>query len=121
MNPLSELLRYEIWIFLTVLAALIAYQLLTGRINTRGLIRDKMRGRALSPGRIQMLTATAGCAFYYVLLIFANEKPGELPEVPSTLLLILGGSHAIYLGGKGSALAKQLFGLSSRGSKGPTT
>lgn len=113
MNALTTVLRYEIWIFLTVLAALVAYQLLTGRINTRGLLRDKMSGREFSPGRLQLLMATVGGALYYVLLIFANEKPGEFPEVPSSLLLLVGGSHAFYLGGKVSSLLAQKLGLSS--------
>lgn len=112
MSALASVLRYEIWIFLTVLAAVIVYQLLTRRIITRGLMRDKMNGRAFSPGRLQMLIATAGAAFYYVLLIFANDKPGQFPEVPSALLLIVGGSQAVYLGGKAFALLRQLFGVS---------
>lgn len=112
MNALATVLRYEIWIFLTVLAAIVAYQLVTGRIRTRGLLRDKMNGRALSPGRLQLLMATAAGALYYLLLIFANEKPGEFPEVPRALLLLVGGSHVFYLGGKLSALLTQKLGLS---------
>ena len=112
MNSLTTILRYEIWIFLAVLAAVVAYQLLTGSINTRGLLRDKMKGRGFSPGRLQLLMATFAGAFYYVLLIFANDTPGEFPPVPDSLVLILGGSHAFYLGGKLSALLGQKLGLS---------
>lgn len=112
MNALTTVLRYEIWIFLTVLAAVIAYQLLTGMINTRGLLRDKMTGRALSPGRLQLLIATTGGALYYLLLMFSNEKPGEFPEIPSALVMILGGSNAFYLGGKLSALLRLKLGTS---------
>jgi len=68
-----------------------------------------------------MLMATAGAAFYYVLLIFANEKPGQFPEVPSALLLIVGGSQAFYLGAKAFALLRQMFGGSQPAKKGSTT
>jgi hypothetical protein len=113
MNALTTVLRYEVWIFLLALAAVVAYQLLTGKINTRGLLRDKMNDRAFSPGRLQLLMTTLGGVFYYVLLIFANQTRGEFPPVPSTLVLILGGSHAFYLGGKLSALLGLKLGLSS--------
>lgn len=113
MNTFATVLRYEIWIFLMVLAAVVAYQLLTGRINPRGLLRDKMGGRAFSPGRLQMLIVTVGGALYYVVLVLSNTKTGEFPEVPKELLLALGGSQAFYLGGKLSLLLMQVFGLSS--------
>ena len=121
MNALATVLRYEIWIFLTVLVGIVGYQLLTGRIKTRGLLRDKMNGRALSPGRLQMLMATVSVASYYVLLIFANKRPGTFPEVPRSLLMILGGSHAFYLGGKLSGLLRQVLGFSSPRNNTPTT
>jgi hypothetical protein len=121
MNTFATVLRYEIWILLTVLAAVVTYQFLTGRINTRGLLRDKMGGRALSPGRLQLLMATIGGALYYLLLMLSNEKPDEFPEVPSWLLLGLGGSHAFYLGGKLSALLRQVLGLSSPRNDRPIT
>jgi hypothetical protein len=112
MIALTTVLRYEIWIFLTVLAAVIVYQLSTGRINTRGLLRDKMKGRGFSPSRLQLLMATMAGALYYLLLIFANEKPGEFPEVPRELVMLVGGSHVFFLGGKLSALLTQKLGLS---------
>jgi hypothetical protein len=102
-------LRYEIWILLITLAAVVFYQLVTGRINTRGLLRDKVSGRSFSPGRLQMLIITTVVPLYYMLLIFKSEKPGELPEVPGTLLMMMAGSHAFYLGGKLAGLLRQLF------------
>lgn len=118
MDALATVLRCEIWALLIGLASIIAYQLLTGRINTRGLLRDKMNGRAFSPSRLQLLMATAAGALYYVLLIFANEKPGEFPEVPRALLVLLGGSHAFYLGGKLTGLLRQILGTSSSNNDG---
>ena len=113
MNALATVLRYEIWILLTVLVAVLTYRLLTGRINTRGLLQDKMTGRAFSPGRLQMLIVTIGGALYYLVLVLSNPRVGEFPEVPKELLVALGGSHAFYLGGKLSLLLMQVFGLSS--------
>ena len=120
MNSLSTFLRYEIWIFLTVLAAVVTYRLLVGTINTRGLIRDKITGRAISPGRLQLLVMTVGGALYYLSLVLSNTKVGEFPEVPKELLLTLGGSHAFYLAGKFSSMIMQVFGLSSPGNKSQT-
>ena len=112
MNTLVIILRYEIWILLITLSAVIFYQLVTGRINTRGLLRDKISGRSFSPGRLQLLIVSLAGAFYYLLMIFNSENPGELPEVPSSLLMMVAGSHVFYLGGKLTGLLKQLFGLS---------
>ena len=113
MNTISTALAYEIWILLVALASVVSYQLLTGGINMRGLLRDKMSGRALSPGRLQLLVSTVSGALYYLMLVFGNQEAGEFPPVPNEIILALAGSHAFYLGGKLQALLRQLFGLSS--------
>ena len=120
MNALTTVLRYEIWILLSAIVAVVAYRLLTGAINMRGLLRDKMSERAVSPGRLQLLMTTVGGALYYLTLVLSNTKPGEFPEIPKELLLALGGSHAFYLAGKFSSLLMQLFGLSSARNKRQT-
>jgi hypothetical protein len=97
MDTLSTVLRYEMIFVLTALAVIISYRLLTGQINLNGLLRDKTSGRAISPGRLQMLIVTLVIAIYYVLEVFQTQK---LPNLPHEYLLALGGSHLFYLGGK---------------------
>ena len=77
---------------------LVLYQLLTGKINTRGLLDDKLAGRRLTPERLQLLVLTVGAATYYLLQVIGH--PTYLPSLPQELLLALGGSNALYLGAK---------------------
>jgi hypothetical protein len=97
MNTLSTVLRYEMFFVLTALAVIIAYGLLTRQINTKGLLRDKVGGRAISTGRLQMLIVTLVIAIYYIVEMLKTQK---LPDMPQGFLLALGGSHLFYLGGK---------------------
>lgn len=97
MDTLSTILRYELFFVLAALAGIIAYRLLTRQINTKGLLRDKVGGRVVSPGRLQMLIVTFIIAIYYVVEMFETRT---LPEIPGEFLLALGGSHLLYLGGK---------------------
>ena len=97
MEMLSTVLRYEVLFALIVLAAIIAYRLLTGRINTRGLLRNKVRGRAISPGRLQLFVVTLLILIFYVMEVLATKK---FPNMPQEFVLALGGSNLVYLGGK---------------------
>lgn len=99
---LVKIIGWEILIFLVALAATIVFQLMTGQINTDGLLRTKLgdaRGK-LSPERVQLLVATLGAAMYYVLQVSTNPNSGTLPDVPQTWPAMLGGSNLLYLGGK---------------------
>jgi hypothetical protein len=51
-----------------------------------------------SAGRAQSLAITLFVAFYY--LVHVIRDPKEFPEIPGTLVAVLAGSQAIYLGGK---------------------
>ena len=110
MNALATLMRYEIWFVLIGLASAVAYQLVTGHINTSGLLDEKAGDEHFSPAQLQLLLFTVGGAFYYLLLVIDNPKPGTFPAVPNELILILGGSHAFYQAGNLSSLLKQKLG-----------
>jgi hypothetical protein len=102
---LSTFLRYELWILLVGLLLIVGYQLLTGRINTDGLLSEKGTKGNFSPGRLQLLIFTIGVAFYYFLKVLEQPAPTTLeektlPELPTEFLLILGGSNLFYLGSK---------------------
>jgi hypothetical protein len=100
-------LKFELGAFLLALAALVGYQLLTGRINTAGLLLQKVSAggtTGVSPARIQLLFATfIGAGF---LLLQVLHDPSRWPNVPNWLLLTQGGSGSLYLGGKASTLFK---------------
>ncbi len=59
--PVS-LITLEIQVFLAAAAFIVAFQMLTGRINMRGLLGDSRDG-TLSPVRVQMLAANLVVAF----------------------------------------------------------
>ncbi len=93
----ADFVVLELKVFVGGLLAILGYQMLTGRINTRGLIRDKRTGQ-LSPGRIQLLVFTLAGAMYYGMLL--ASQPDRFPPVPDALLYLIGGSQAAYLSGK---------------------
>lgn len=97
MDALTAFIRIEIWVLLVALAAVVTYKLLTGSINTRGILRDKVTGE-FSLGRLQMLIFTLAGAALYVRLVLGS--PTEFPRVPEALVWLVGGSNFVYLGGK---------------------
>lgn len=89
----------EVGIVLVVggLVLAVGYRLLTGSINTSGLLSDKTTGE-VSPERIQLLVTTLGAAG--LALIRANSggaSAGHVTLVPVSYLALLGGSQAFYL------------------------
>lgn len=107
-NPIAWYLRLEVIIFLGGLAVIIAYRLLTGGINTRYLFYGKQQDgkRYFSPERVQLLMFTLGFAMMYLMKVAHSIESGtvasqiELPDISKETLALLGGSHAIFLGGK---------------------
>jgi hypothetical protein len=101
MSDLIAVLRFEMWGFLIALIGLVFYQMVTGKINMRGLLYTKEGGpKEISPARIQALLFSVSGAFYYFFLVLGNPNQKDFPEVPTELLLVLAGSHTIFLGGK---------------------
>jgi hypothetical protein len=102
MSPLPQLTRLVVMGYLAGLFGIVAIQLLTGQIRTRYLLHGiRSDGtRYLSPERIQLLIFTLGAAFSYISDALRNPHPGIFPSVPESWVALLGGSHAIYLGGK---------------------
>ena len=107
MEALSTCLKLEVWFLLAGLALIVVYQILTGKINTDKMLFDKSPDGGFSPGRVQLLVLTITSAFYYINQ--ASLSPGRLPEVSQELLLIVGGSNVLYLGGKAAPILRSLF------------
>ena len=103
----TTLAYWESVILLAGFFGIVFWRLLTGRISLNGLLEgDRADGSTyFSPGRVQLLIATILFAFYYLTQIV--NKPSAFPPVPQELLVVLGGSQAVYLGGKARAM---LFG-----------
>jgi len=113
-STITWLAQTEVFIFLVGLGAIIVYRLLTGEINTNYLLygRKKGGGRYFSPERLQLLLFTLGTAMFYLNDVLQHRTSGILPDVSPQTLALLGGSHALYLGGKAYMM---LFKKSSKG------
>lgn len=111
MNTLFTVTRYEMFFFFSALAFMVGYRMLTGHIKTKGLLQDKIT-KEFSPGRLQMLIATACIAIYFVVQVMQTEK---MPELGREFTLTLAGSHLFYLGGKTySVLVDKLAKIAGR-------
>lgn len=108
MDPAS-IMNFSVWVFVGGLGFLVAFQMLTGTINTRGMLNDKRSGR-FSPERLQLLVFTLAGAGYYVQLAAEQENTLEMPPVPDELLILVGASHSLYLGGKTFSMLRGLLG-----------
>lgn len=90
--------------------AVIFWKLMTGAISLDFLLYgDRLDKSAasgysssFSPGRSQLLMVTILTAAYYLLQVIHN--PRAFPQIPTSWLAALGGSHAIYLGGKAKSM-----------------
>jgi len=95
-------------LFVDTLAAIIAYRMLTGRINTQYLLYGMRKdgSRYFSPERVQLLVATIGVAIQYLSNAAHAGVLGKMPDLPIGTLQILGLSNAVYLGGKALAFTR---------------
>ncbi len=106
----SKLAYWEGVVFLFGLAGIVFWKLMNGGISLDcllyGDVRDKNAPsgyrKAFSPGRSQMLMITVLTAGYYLLQVIHNPK--AFPQIPTAWVAALGGSHAIYLGGKATSM-----------------
>lgn len=111
MNALVTFVRIEIWFLLLSFMLVVAYQILIGKINIRGLLFEKNSIGSFSTVRVQLLLFTLIGAVYYILQV--SDNPKEFPKDTQELLLILGGSNMVYLGGKSYSLLLRRAGKPS--------
>ena len=106
MEQLIPIIRFEVWLMLSGLALVVAYKMLTGGINMKGLLNDKKdkQTAGFSPARVQLLIMTLFGAGYYLLLTVKDGYPTEFPEVPQELLALVGGGNLVYLGAKARSM-----------------
>lgn len=105
---LAVLLEFALLAWLGVLAAVVAVKILRGDVNTHGLLTTS-QGGALDPERAALMVATLAVAGYYMIQTLGtpladlyDEAVGGyvLPDLPTELLVLIGGSQAGYLTGK---------------------
>jgi hypothetical protein len=93
-------------------AAVVLLQIVSGRISLAGLLvsKDAGGGRTFSPARLQLLIFTVVVAANYLHAVLTDPRQGSLPSLPPSVIAALGGSHAVYLGGKAfTAFIQPLF------------
>ena len=94
---LTQLLEIESKGFVYAMTVVIAWGLLTGSINLRGLLVDKSNPTEISPYRVQLLISTL---FIAVECVRQIVHQGALISPGSGVLYLMGGSHLIYATGK---------------------
>jgi hypothetical protein len=98
METLVIFVRYEVWLLLGAFSFIVGYQLLTGKINTHGLLLGKHARNRFSPARVQLLVFTlAGVASCLTQLL---NHPTKLPEMPQELMVVVGEGNLFYVGSK---------------------
>jgi hypothetical protein len=112
---LVSAIQSVVFAFLASLFATIAIRLLTGTINTQGVLRTKSPDGddSLSPARVQLLVFTLAAAGTYLGWAIEARGSGEMPKVPESWLVTLGGSHVFYLGSKAFAFLGKRWGFST--------
>jgi len=118
MQLLTRMVVIEGGVLLCGLFAVVLYKIVIGTISLEGLLDTKETGKlprkapagepgqeraegprqTLSPARLQLLIFTVVVAADYLHAIIVN--PRSLPALPQGVVAALGGSQAIYLGGK---------------------
>ena len=109
MAGVASATSYLVLGFVAALASVVATQLLNGTINTRFLLYGTRADgtRYFSPERVQLLLFTIWTALWYLLQVMNSLGSGTLPDISNQTLYLLGGSHAVYLGGKALAMFRQ--------------
>jgi hypothetical protein len=109
MPNVTQFAAWEGMILVSGLCGIVLWKLMTGGISLNCLLYGDARavkggGRKtyFSAGRAQMLMITVVSAGYFLLQVI--QDPTHFPDVPTPVLIALGGSSAIYLGGKAQAL-----------------
>lgn len=100
MTLLINFARYEFGFLLAAFAAVLVYKFLSGGITMRGLLCEKTSDGLgpISASRVQLLLVTLAMAFYILSQVIETRT---FPDIPTKFLVILGGSHSIFLGAKG--------------------
>jgi len=106
---LAKLSTLEGVAFVYALASVVAYKLLTSRINTKGLFLDKSGSGEVRPESVQLMISTIVVAGKYLTDVFSASNP-TLPQIDSGWLYLFAGSTGLYVARK----LYEKFGASAR-------
>jgi len=95
MGLLRDAAKWELIFLITSIGVVSLWRLFKDG-SFSGLLRSN--DHTLSPGRIQLLMLTVLTALQYLLSTI--QDPTHLPDLPTNLVSVLGGSQALYLGAK---------------------
>jgi hypothetical protein len=100
MELLRTIARYEAIILVAAFASLIVFKFFTGGITMRNLLCEKTSAGSsgVSAARVQLLLFTLAMAFYVLSRVVETS---DFPVIETKYLLVLGGSHTVFLGAKG--------------------
>lgn len=95
---ITRILHFEGLGFVYAMLAIVAYQMLTGRINLKGLLSRKGRAdpNQTSPERIQLLLVTIAASARYIGEV-RQSTTGNLPDIGNDWLYLMGGSSGLYV------------------------
>ena len=94
-----RVLHYELSGFLFALAIVVAFQIITRRINLAGVLsqKDPDNPNQTSPERVQLLLTTIAASATYLGEVAKNTDSTMMPDVSNQWLYLLGGSSTIYM------------------------
>jgi hypothetical protein len=113
MNPLVKLASWAGAALFGGFFGVVLWKLLSGSISLSYLLDGDVRDDSsptgfssqASAGRTQALMVTLAVAGYYLLQVIHNPK--QLPLLSPWMVAAVGGSHALFLGGKAVAIFKK--------------
>jgi hypothetical protein len=113
MHFLARLAALEGGLLLVGFFGIVLYKIVVGQISLAGLLNASTEPGvppAFSPARLQLLIFTVAVAAHYLHAVYVSPQRDSLPILPQGVVAALGGSQAVYLGGKAlSAFVKPLL------------
>jgi hypothetical protein len=92
---LVDFARGTTTVIIVSFALVIFYKLMAEATRTRGLLSAD--DGKLSPNSVQLLMMTVAGALWYVGQAMSSSS-GSLPNIPTELLVLVGGSHVAHIG-----------------------
>jgi hypothetical protein len=105
MEGLKIATGYAVLVFVALLGAMILWRILDGKIDLSRLITDESGDASMS--RFQLLIFTFVIALSLFLVVVGQEQP-KFPDLPGSILSLLGISASSYLVSKGISSASDV-------------
>ena len=95
----AHVIEVAICACLIAIVAFVMAGMLNGRIILTGLLHSR-KGSGFHFHRLQMVAVTSCFAAAYLIAAMAKAPGDAMPNVPNVSLVLLLGSHGVYLAGK---------------------